>query len=292
MDAWWKKIFRLGLLGLFVWAGICHHRLYADDSQSRHTATLKSRYITPSDVHASSGDVAINESEFKYEYEFKAFGELPINFSLDVKHTGIDDEVVTELPTRLEHRGLGLGAKFPIPFVDAENYYMGFDIFPSFNTDDGDLNSSAFRIPFRTYLIYKPREEFILVAGISVRPEYDTTVLPVLGLIYKLNDRLSFNLASDDPNIDYKLTSKTSVFIEFGYANDEYEVTKGGQRGIVLKYQELSSGVGVRRQLNEHIKATVSVGGVFNRRLEYEEDTGKVVPEPAIYTEAKITGTF
>ena len=70
----------------------------------------------------------------------------------------------------------------------------------------------------KTYLIYKPSEEFILVGGLSIRPDYDQTVLPLLGVIYKPNDRLSFNRASDDPNISYVLDERATAFVEFDYA--------------------------------------------------------------------------
>ena len=80
-------------------------------------------------------------------------------------------------------------------------------------------------------------------------------------------------------NISYKLTDATLLRWDFQYAFDEYEVTRGAREGVVLQYQEISSGFGIEHQLNETFKVTVSAGGVFNRQLGYKDDVGKVAPE-------------
>jgi len=169
---------------------------------------------------------------------------------------------------------------------------MGLDIFPTLSTDSWEWKSGAFRIPFRGYLIFKESDDFILVGGVTVRPEYEREVIPLIGLIYRPNDRLSFNFASDDPNISYKLNDATLLRWEFQYAFDEYEVTRGAQEGVVLQYQEISSGFGIEHQFNETFKGTVSAGGVFNRQLEYKDDVGKVTPEAGFYTSLQLKVTF
>ena len=114
----------------------------------------------------------------------------------------------------------------------------------------------------------------------------------MIGLIYRPNDRLAFNLASDDPNISYKLTDATLLRWEFQYASDEYEVTRGAQEGVVLRYQEISSGFGIEHQFNKTFNGTLSAGGVFNRQLEYSDEVGKVAPDNGFYASVRLTAAF
>ncbi len=284
---------------LFIFLFLLNSLAYAQEEFSNEL-TLKTRTIAASDVDAQSagrlpsgGNIGITESELNFKHGWKAFGEMPLEFSLDYLHTDIDDELPELLPTRLEARRLGLDAKFPLPFTADEHYFMGVTVFAKLNTDDWQWKASAYRMPFRTYLIYKQGEDFILVGGLNIRPGYDTVVLPVLGLIYKPNDKLSFNLASEDPNITYKLTDKTTALWEFDFQFEEYEVTRDGQDGIVLKYNDLSTGVGLEHQFTKNLAAAFTVGSVFGRRLEYKnEDYGKVVPDAGVYVQARVTADF
>lgn len=256
------------------------------------TVTFDTRHIYETDVSIMDGEVEINESKFSLEYDYKMFEELPVTLSLDITHTDINESVAVDLPSSLEGRRLGFSTKLPVPFIDREDLFLGIDIYPSMYNDDGDWDDSAFRIPFRTYLIYKQSEEFILVGGASVRIDYDNSVLPILGLIYKPNDRLSFNLASDDPNITYKIDDQTTVFMEFDYSLDEYEITRGPDKGVILKYRDVSTGFGAKYEVAESLEASLSAGGVFGRRLQYEDDAGKVEPDAGVYARAKLLVKF
>ena len=262
------------------------------DSEFSNEVKLKSRNIFSSDVDVQNGKIKIYESEFEFDREWKMADQLPVDFSLNAGHIGIDHDLALELPAHLESRSVGIGTKVPAPLLDHEHYFIGVDVYPTLNTDDGDWKSGAFRIPFRAYLIYKRDENFIIVAGLKVRPQYDAVVIPVIGFIYKPDGRLSFNIASSDPNISYQLTDKTNVIWEFNFTSEEYEVTRGAQNGVVLKYQETSMGFGVEHRFTKNIKANASVGGVFNRRLEYKDGQGKVVPDSGVYAGAKINVDF
>lgn len=256
------------------------------------TITADSRVIAESDVNAMAGDIAIAESGFGIEHEYKIGGALPLGLSFDYKHTDINENLPVNLPSHLEGRSFGIGTKFPMPFCASDSHFMGIDVFPSWYTDDWTWTDSAFRMPFRIYGIYKKSDAFIVVAGASIRVDYDESVLPILGIIYKPNDRLSFNLASDDPNVTYQWNEHWSVFGELDFVRDEYEVTRGGQKGVVLKYRETSGGVGLRYHHDKLLQASLSVGSVMGRRLQYRDDIGKVEPDAGVYARAKLRVLF
>ncbi len=281
---------------VIIWAGISFvmipNIVIADMDPDTSTELIaRSRHIYKTDVDAVTGQIAVNESQFGFAQNFE-IDRLPVTAGFKIKHIDINENIPTNLPSELVGKELQLGVKLPAPWLDSDHYFVGVDIFPSMYTDDWDYKASAFRIPFRTYLIYKETEDLIWVAGILVRPQYHTSVLPVLGLIYRPNDRLSFNLASDDPNIAYKIDDKLTALAEFGLVTDEYEVTRGNQNGVVLKYSELSAGGGFKYDVTPNIQAKISIGAVFNRKIDYRDDVGKVHPDGGLYTDFKLSAKF
>ena len=243
------------------------------------------------DVHGSFGQIEVTRSKFNLEEKFKA-GEVPLSFYVSSENMDLNENITLELPTHLVATTVGLGVKLPMPFLDQEHYFLGVDVLPSMYREDWAWKSGSFRIPFRVYGIYKQSESLIAVAGAYVRPEFEDRVLPIVGVIWKPNDRLSFNLASDDPNITYKLNDQWTLLTEFGYANGEYEVTRGGQNGTVLQYRETSTGVGFKYAFTKNWEAKVSAGGVFGRQLKYRDGAGKLAAAGSIYTDVKLEGKF
>jgi len=284
-----KKIFRFLCLSLF-WM-LAAIPAGADEEENLSIKT-ESRLIASSTIDDVFGEIEISESKFSATYGYNLPNLLPITLGFNIKHTEINEDLAAEYPSHLEARSFQVGTKFPIPFMELENYYMGVDVFPTMNTDGWEWEDSAFRMPFRTYLIYKPEEKFILVAGVSVRIDYDDTVLPLFGLIYKPNDRLSFNLASDNPNVSYKLNDQFTTFAEFDYARDEYEVTQNGQKGVILKYRQSSAGAGLKYEPTKFLEASVATGLVLGRRIEYEDSSDKIEPESAPYVKAALELKF
>jgi hypothetical protein len=256
------------------------------------TAAVRLRHIYASDIEATDTEIAVTKTEFDGKYELKLFDELPVEVSLGLGHIDIGEDDPVDVPSHLESRRLGLSTKFPAPFIEDDRYFMGVDIFPTLNTDAWEWEPGAFRVPSRAYFIFKESDDFILVGGVSARPEHDNAVLPVLGMIYRPNERLSFNLAQDHPNITYQWNEATKLLMEFDYAFDEYEVNRGTQRGVVLKYRECASGFGIEHQWGEGVAGALSAGAVFNRRLEYKDGAGKIAPDTGVYVSLKLTAVF
>lgn len=278
-----RKQYELRLLFLFFFVAI------SQSAVAREWVTkVDNSFLGESHVKNMTGHVQMNESSLRLQYDTKFREQLPVSLSLNFKHLNIDESLPVQLPAHLEGRSLGLGVKFPMPFVERDDLFMGFDIYPSLYTDDWDWEGGAFRLPFRTYFIYKPDDNFIFVAGAWIRVDYDSPIVPIIGLIYKPNDRLSFNLASEDPHIAYRINEQWTIFTEFRFLIDEYEVTRGQNQHVVLKYSESRAGIGCRFQPNHNFEIAFSAGGVGGRRLDYEDDNGKVVPKATEYVRLKV----
>jgi hypothetical protein len=185
-----------------------------------------------------------------------------------------------------------VGTKFPVPFVSSNEHFIAIDVMPSWYSDESSLTRSAFRLPFRTYLIYKPSDTFVFIAGAQIDVDADTPVFPVIGFNYQPNDRLDFQLASTEPTITYKLDDHWAVFAEYDAKLDEYVVTRAGQKGVVLKVREATFGGGLKFKIEKWLDASLSTGLNTMRQFAYLDNVGKVDVNSAPYIKARLSMKF
>lgn len=244
------------------------------------------RYLPSGKAEAQTGKIAIIEADSEYSYVFRAFDKLPVKFSLDNRYIGIENSTVVELPAHLV--GLSSDLETTLPFFKFEKTYLGLGVSPSFYGEDWDFESSQFRIPSRYFLIHQPNKEWVLIAGVAVYPDFEKKVWPIVGFIYKPNDKLTFNIMPKRPNISYLLNKKVTLFTEGESSFGEYEVTKDNLKNAVLQYKEMRLGAGLQYKISKAVQMSFSVGGVFNRSLKYRDSLGKVNIKSCVYSEFRL----
>lgn len=271
--------------GIFIIATLLLFPFSVSNAESER-GEAKVRFLPSRSVAAMPGKVEIIESSSEYSCDLKAFGKLPLELSLDTQYIGIENTTRIPLPAHLTR--LSWGAETTLPFLNFNKTYLRIGVRPSFYTDNWDFDSSGFRIPARSFLIYQPDDKWTYILGVAVYPDFRYEVLPILGFIYKPNDKLSFNIVPDRPNINYALNEKTDLFTEFDASWDEFEVTRNNSENVVLTYKERHLGAGARYKFNKFVQSSISAGGIFGRSLSYRDNEGKAVIRDGLYTEFRI----
>lgn len=257
-----------------------------EDPDYQYNMDTYVRYMPSRSVKSMSGKVEIIESDSQHSYAFKLFDRLPIKLSVEGKYYGINDTVYVPLPAKLTSMVWDFETALPLFFKDT---YVRFGVSPSYLSDNWDFDSSNFRIPSRCYVIYMPDPKITLLAGVAIYPEYEDEVLPILGLIYRPNDKWALNLLPNRPNISYFLNDKITIFGEGGGSvNEEFEVKRRNQNGVVLRYKETHAGCGIKYKFNDNIQTSLQAGGIFGRSLQYADGEGKVVIREGFYSEFRL----
>jgi hypothetical protein len=252
-----------------------------------HAANTYLVYIPSRRSKAMSGGIEIIESGFEYSYEFKLFGQLPVTFSLENEYIGINNTTALDLPAKLV--GISAGIETILPFFYFDKTYLNLGVNPSFYSDSYTFRSSAFRLPSDIFLIYTPKEQITLIAGAAVCPDFKNAVLPVIGCIYKPNEKFSLEMTSDASNITYSPNKRIDLFLEIDSpVVSEYEVKRGRSNGVVLTYNEMLVGLGAKYKINKYIKSSLIVGGAFDRYIRYRDEDGKVSIKNGLYTEVRV----
>ncbi|MDD5730363.1 MAG: DUF6268 family outer membrane beta-barrel protein [Candidatus Omnitrophica bacterium] len=265
--------------------------LFAEDQYKQENETITSeayvKYIPPGEVQDSSGKIGIVELEHEFDYHFKAFGELPVKVSVDTLYIGINSSAELELPAHLT--GAGANIETTLPFFGFNETYLRLGLNPSFYSDNWDFRSTAFALPIHTCLIRVLNDKWTLVGGIAVYPGFEESVFPVLGFIYRPNDRLTFNIVPQRPNITYSLNEKTSVSLEAdAFLDEEFNVGRKDKKNAVLEYKEISFGGGIKYKFNRYIECSVSTGAVIDRSLKYRDTLEEVQVKDGLYTQLRV----
>jgi hypothetical protein len=244
------------------------------------------RYMPYQGADAQSGKVAIVDSASELSYDAKLFGELPVEFAIGSRYIGIDNTTSVNLPSRLTQ--ISFGAETILPFFFDKTYFA-VGLAPSFYSDNWNINSSSFRIPQRYFFIYQANQKLAFICGVEVIPDFEDAVSPILGFIYKPNDRLAFNITPSKPEITYGLSDRLTLLLEADMSCDEFEVNKDNLKNVVLEYNEMHLGTGVKYQVNKNIQSSISGGFIFNRSIKYkDDDLGKVSLKNGLYTELRV----
>lgn len=259
--------------------------------EGKHEAEASVTYLFSSKSKSTSEKISLTEANFDYSYEFKLFGQLPITVSLGNEYIGIDHNSGLDLPSHLT--GLTSGLEATLPFFNIDKTYISLGVSPSFYSDDWNFHTSSFRIPFNSYLIYTPSDKLVFVCGVAVFPDYKEKIFPIFGFVYKPNEKLVFNITSENPTIAYSPNKKLTLFAEIRTpVTSEFEVKRQNRDNIVLMYNDTRLGMGADYKINKSISASLSLGGAFGRYFKYRDEDGKLSIKNGLYSELAIDVTI
>lgn len=253
-------------------------------------ADLSYKFMPRSSAKAQAGGLEIMYADTGYSRELKAFGKLPIKISAGAEYYGLKNSTPVELPGKLTALTTDIEATFP--FFNFQNTYLRAGFSPSFYGDSWDFVPSQLRLASRYYAVYEPSNKLTMVAGCGFFPRYENKFFPIVGAIYKPNDKLTFNLTSDNPSISYSVNNKIILYVEGDIDIEEFVVSKNASTKATLRYGESHAGCGIKYNVNKCLKATLSSGGEFTRTLRYRETDGKVTLKNGIYGQFGLQAAF
>jgi len=248
------------------------------------------KFMPKTTVKGADGKVGLVDTSTELGYEFKVFEKMPVEVALETQYVGIDNSTPTNLPARLTNISTKIDVTLPF-FMDKT--YLRLGVSPGFFSDDWNTSSESFRIPSRSFVIYQPSKEWTFILGAAFFPRYEgSLIVPVGGLIYKPNDKLTFNLVPSEPTITYSLNDKLDLFLKGEWSSDEFAVknniTSNDLNEVVLQYKQVLYGAGIAYDICKNVNIQLSGGFVGNRALKYRDSLGKVSLKDGYYSECRV----
>ncbi len=281
----------ISLITFIFTAALSCAGLFAESQSPQENQNFESdsyvRYMPYREEESGPGKVSITEAGSEQSYELKAFGKLPVSVSINTQYIGINGSTDIALPAYLTTAGVDV--ETTLPFFDVAKTSLCLGVNPSFNADTWNFSIHAFHIPMRTFLIYQPDKTLALIGGVAIYPGFETNLFPIAGFVYKPNDKLTFNITTQELNITYQLHDKITLFLESNsYLDEEFNTSKANNKNVILEYREISFGSGIRYKFNSCIEASLSVGHVIDRTIKYKNTPDVVNIDDGPYTEFKL----
>jgi len=262
-----------------------------EGSPAENEVSVYTKYMPYSPADSQPGKVGILQTGGEFSHEFKILEKLPLTVSLSSDYMNIDKTVELPLPVSLLDLAVDIEAK--VPALCFDDMYLSLGVTPSFACDQYSVGADSFLMPARALLIYILNDQLVIAGGAQFFSDFDNSVLPIGGIVYKPDDRWTLNLTTDNPYISYGITKYLEVFAEGDYSiYDQYKVRKGGDDNVLLEYRDISLGGGLRLKPGRYMTASISLGGVFCRGFKYPDASGKVDIDKGYYLQGKGTVNF
>src|SRR5262245_28670470 len=195
-----------------------------DAKENPFFVRMGGRYSPAVDVSSQPGECEVGKLLLRIGYRSKFADGRPYYASIGPDHYIFEETTTVPLPAGAKSRGLRFGTELNLPFLDDGRDLLGVELNPTFQTTNTvGFNAHAFRVNFSTFLKIKGENDFSWIIGARIRPNYDKSVLPMFGINWHPTEKVFINLVSEEPNIAYSLTDKTSLLWEFDYTFDEFE---------------------------------------------------------------------
>lgn len=259
----------------------------ASESRVNHEVETRLTFFPQTKSKDGNSHISIIESNFDYSCEYKLFDKIPVTFSLSSEDIDINENSNVPLPSHLI--GLSTGIDVVLPFFNLDKTYINLGLSPSMYRDDWSFRTSSFRMPINTFLIYKPDDKWTFVGGLAYFPDFKDKFFPVIGFVYKPNEKLIFNFTTDDPSIAYSPNDKLTIFAQMELPlGAEFEVKHNDSENVVLIYNDTRIGLGVGYKINKFVSISVSGGGVLDRYIRYRDIDGKLSIKNGGYAEFSV----
>ena len=269
---------------VFLPEGFAENIFIELDSSAPWHVTPRADYVFETGVKAQSGDFSVGRTGISLKKEYRHSSGMPVDLTISVDQYFLHDETAVDLPASLQSKGLMLGTKIPMPFVQGEHFFLAVNSGLYFQSAGHHaFHSGTVRSKNRISGIYK-KEKLILAAGVMLQPDYeDSDVVPFAGFQYMMNDQWSFHFLSHEPYIAYRFNEQVTFRCTMGGYRDEFETAQGARKGDIVRISELHAGLGIDYVISDAVRLQADAGWAFARKYEYLKNGGKVVPDDGLF---------
>jgi hypothetical protein len=184
----------------------------------------------------------------------------------------LDRPIGFDLPPRLHD----VAIDFHVFRVFGNHWIADFAVQPGLYADDYSFDSSeALRFNGRALGVYAPTIETKYALGVTYLDGGWSKVVPVVGVIYKPNDDVEYQILFPTPRIAWRLPwtnipgkDERWMFISVEYGNQAWAFEQSNGEGDVLAYRDYRAILGIERKIVGGISHRLEIGYVFNRDMK------------------------
>jgi len=168
---------------------------------------------------------------------------------------------------------------------------------PGFYFED-DIEMDTFDAPSKAAMVFGVSDKFFLVGGVSYASMRSYPLIPIVGFVWNVTDRLSLNIVPPEPRVIYALNDNLRVWAGGELAGGSFRTDgktvprKENLNDAVVTYTETRAGLGFTYS-NGGLEFELGAGYAFQRKFDYHRaEEGFETDEGAPYVKAELRASF
>jgi hypothetical protein len=226
--------------------------------------------FAPSSSLDDYGDVSMLELEGYWGFaRFWDILAADVDLAVRAKYTSVSGSTAVDLPSHLVRISLDAGCAWRF----GGGFAAQLKLYPGLYSDFQEFGSGAWNIPFSVGAILAVNPRFSEMIGLEIRPGFRKTVMPLLGVVWAIDDRTRLDIRVPESRFLYYLGQGWSTHLGFKWENLSFAVDEGDYRAGIdrVTLEDFRLFGGVTWQLSDDLRLTGEIGRVFGRSIEFDE---------------------
>lgn len=229
-------------------------------------ASLTGSWVPNSDSSDAGGHVALTEGRAKVGRTFRVNSQWSLTPELAYSVLQISAPAPARLPEDLHTVSAGLRTDYRVK----PGLSCSFLFTPTIASDFKGLGHDDLRVRFGVTVRYSLSDKTTLLGGLVFQQGYHAgRVLPIVGVIYRPDDRWTISLAAPRPGVSYKLNKDLRFNVGGEMTGGEYQLHEGGSGAGVIRYRDFRALGGAEFTVAGPLQGEVAAGYAFARRFTF-----------------------
>lgn len=201
------------------------------------------------------------------------------------------------IPDSLGELSLNLG----LVYRPRTNWSYALYARPGFYSDLKTLRTEALNLPLLFLTTFRASDTLSWSFGARLDPFAENSLLPLLGLNWKVSPAWTFNLGFPRAGLTFKASEACALFAGLSVQGGSFRLGENvpaatsptssfaGQR---VEYREIRTGLGADWRIHKALKLTTEIGVMLDRRLEYYKIDYALSGDAAVYFSLGLSSAF
>jgi hypothetical protein len=238
----------------------------AEPARRPWDASLDGTWLPNSNSPDAGGKVGMSELKLKLGRGYRITSRLDLTpeFSYSLLH--LDAPGAARLPESLHTVSLGLRGDYRL----SPKLSLSVLAAPGLSGDFLRIGGADIRARFGFSGRYNSSEKWTLLAGLIYQQGYRSLpVFPIIGAIYRPDDRWIFSLAAPRPGVTYLAGNGSRLYAGGEMFGGEFQLHEPALGARVIRYRDFRIVGGAQFPLGASFKADFSAGYAFSRRFVF-----------------------
>jgi len=144
---------------------------------------------------------------------------------------------------------------------------------PGIYSDIEEIDGDMFFVPLSCSMIQVLGPEWSGIAGIELRPGFERTIMPILGLAWEVREDLRLELRVPESKCVWYINRDWITHFGFEWQSTSFSLREHGSNGRdMITLEDLRAFLGLTHSISDQFRVTGEIGRSFGRSVEFEHD--------------------